>query len=123
MSKELLTVLKNTTRPDYGRLSKRFDTTAAKVRELDLTVGKRYFQSKDGKGRRELRKYIIAIRHVDKLWKREDMAEISKHQVKYDQGEVELVQARDGFNIIQYSIPRKVVNKPRPYFTYQEGKY
>ena len=59
-----------------------------------------------GYGRPEMRCYIVARRHVNKTWARQDSQAIEQARRLYDEGKSEMATGRDGRWIILYSIPR-----------------
>lgn len=91
-------------------------TTDVHVREVAIRKLNRWVISADRRGRPELRQYIVAIRHADAPgWQSSTMLDNARRD--YDAGMVELCQARDGNNIILYSIPRRVpVKRVHAYF-------
>lgn len=66
----------------------------------------------EGRGRPELREYIVARKKAADCWDNEDPA-IVKARADYESGTIELATGRDGRWLILYAIPR-VVKKPRP---------
>lgn len=98
---------------DSDVIATRFRIPFPVVRYMAIGERQRWVQSLDGRGPAHLRKYIVAIRHVDGDWPTESISKIDEHRSKYDQGRVELCSGRDGYNIILYSIPRKTVAKGR----------
>lgn len=88
---------------------------------LDVMVNQlgKWKQSDDGRGPRHLRKHIVAIRHVDGDWPKNDAIQIARR--KYDNGDVEMAQGRDGFHIILYAFPRKRrAKRVNPWFARME---
>lgn len=85
------------------------------VRDIAIVRLGRWVISADRRGRPELRKYIVTIRHVNGIWS--DFGVIERARKDYDDGKVELCQARDGNNIILYAIPRGTrIKRPFRYF-------
>lgn len=91
---------------NYKTIARRLGLTVGEVRKFDIVEQGTFRSSEDGLGREELRKYIVATKHVDHPWNQEDPA-IVEAKKAYDDGLVEVCQGRDGFNIILYAIPRK----------------
>ena len=90
------------------------------VRAIAINKLRRWVQSEDRRGREDLRKYIVAIRHVEGAWPESDA--LRRARKDYDEGRVELAQGRDGLNIILYALPRRTQAKrtqawfaPNPY--------
>lgn len=101
------------------RVAKQFDITLEKVKDIlgDFMpkVSKRE-EIYGGKGRPELRKYLVASKFVDEQWDNTDISIIDARQ-KYEKGTHEMATGRDGDTLLLYSIPRAVV-KPNPnYFS------
>lgn len=64
-----------------------------------------------GRGRPELEKFIVALKHVNEPWDNSS-EELRKARQRFEAGTHEMCQGRDGDTIIQYSIPR-AVTEPR----------
>ena len=71
-------------------------------------------------GRPELRKYIVAYRHVARDWPYDMREALRNARRKFDAGTHEMCQGREGAIIIQYLIPRMVPCKPRKFFSYED---
>ena len=67
-------------------------------------------------GHPELRKYIIAYRHVFRDWPKTSQEVLRDARQKFDAGTHEMCQGRDGDYIIQYLIPRLKPCKERGFF-------
>lgn len=104
---------------NYNKTAIKAQVPERVVRRIDFEYNERWKVSEDGMGKRSLRRFIVAVRHVDTGWPRKD-AKIDKAREDYDKGIVELCQGRDGFNIILYAIPRKRRIKRPVYFKLEE---
>lgn len=123
---QILQLKEELSRPNAkrDRVAKRFGIDETRLRDFEINHMNRWVQSTDGWGRAELRKYAVARRHVDGGWDpRSDKIKFAKDA--YDRGVSEMCQARDGFWIVMYSIPRKIVDRNRlPYFSFNpEGSH
>lgn len=96
---------------NYHRIARKFGVGALRVRTIDVLHNKRFVVSEDGKGRPELRKHTICVKHVDAPWP--DSEAIAKARSNYNLGLIEMCTARDGLHNILYAIPRKVRHRDR----------
>jgi hypothetical protein len=62
--------------------------------------------SEDGWGRKELRDFIVTRKLAHQEWAEEDKHTIENLRERYDAGEIELAQGRDGNFVIQYAFVR-----------------
>jgi len=84
---------------------------------MDITFLKRWQTSEDGLGRYSLRKYIVAVKHVDEDWENcENWKEIEIAREKYNDGTHEMFTGRDKYNLILYLKQRRIKARPRRYF-------
>jgi hypothetical protein len=65
-----------------------------------------------GRGRPELEKFAVARKNVNESWDNNSV-ELINARSSYEAGTHEMCQGRDGDTIIQYSIPRTII-EPRP---------
>lgn len=73
--------------------------------------------SDDGWGRSELRDFIVTRKLAYQEWPEEDRETIEGLRERYDNGEIELAQGRDGNFVIQYAFPRsKTAKRREPWF-------
>jgi len=95
---------------DLRKIARHLGVPVSWVRDVEVSR----FKS----GRDDLRKYIVASKHVDREWNNRS-PEIRKAREAYDRGEVEMCQGRDGYTIHLYAIPRKVRDERenRAYFS------
>lgn len=102
----------------YEKVAKATTTSIKIIEYIDVTENKKYNFTKEGKGRMNLRKYIVAVRSLfdDYEWNNKD-PKIAKARSDYEAGTHEMCTARDGMNLILYSIPRKKPVQRKPYFT------
>lgn len=94
------------------------------IRNVDIIHNKRYNYTEEGMGKPELRRYLVGRRNrfYTPEWNNKD-PKIAKARQLYDDGKVEIVQALDGFHVLLYAIPRRVVDtKRKPYFSYIEDE-
>lgn len=102
---------------DHGKIARRLGLPLKVIREVDIDVCGRHVQTSDRGGALDLRKYVIATKHVDTVWPTDD-AKIISAQKLYDNGVVEICTGRDGFMMILYAIPRREKDVKRtPYFS------
>lgn len=71
-------------------------------------------------GRPEMRKYIVAYRHVSRDWPYQSREDLADARRKHDAGTHEMCQGRDAEWIIQYLIPRIVPCARRRVFSYEQ---
>lgn len=103
---------------DYVRISKKVGLSPITVRDIDITINRRFVITEDGYGRYDIRRRLIARRHVDTDGWDETNAVIRAAKSEYDNGTVELATGRDGFWLLLYRFPRRVKDAKRePYFT------
>lgn len=68
-------------------------------------------------GKPELRKYIVAYRHIARPWPYHLRDALQDARQKFDAGTHEMVQGRTESYVIQYLIPRIVPCEPRRFFS------
>jgi len=104
------------------KTASRLGLTRRQVEEIDIIENRKFNYTREGRGRPELQKYIVAIRDVDhtSAWDLKD-TKIAQARDLYDQGLVEITTGRDGFNLILYAIPRHKPAIRKPYFVTEEA--
>lgn len=107
----------NECKGNYEIAARKLGINPSVVRWADVVVNKKFNATQDGRGRPELRAYIVAIRDIDATptWDNSD-PKIAKARQDYDDGKIEMVTGRDGMNLILYAIPRREVEVRKPYF-------
>jgi hypothetical protein len=80
--------------------------------------------SEDGYGRPKLRQYIVSRKNChDTTWPKDDLLKINVARHRYDAGEIEMCQGRDGDWFILYAIPRARPEQTRePWLTVTAGE-
>lgn len=104
--KDILDLLKQHN-SNYDKVSMISRLTVEQVKCIDVVINEKFNYTKAGRGRPEMEKYIVAIRHRDTTcgWDNDD-ERIKAARELHDSGEVEITQAYDGLNAIMYAIPR-----------------
>lgn len=104
---------------DYARAAKKLHMKEKVIRWIVQVENQEFNMTESGKGRPELQKYIVAIKHRDECWDN-TKPEIVEARKAYEDGIVELTSGKDGWNDILYAIPRRVRAASRPIFSTQE---
>lgn len=86
--------------------------STAQVRRIDVNGNQRRNWTPEGRGKKELYPYIVAVRDCEETssWDNND-PKIMKAREDYDMGLTNMFTAIDGMNIILYSVP---LNQPDP---------
>lgn len=102
---------------DHERVGQKVGAAKRSVMAVDMRRNGTFNYTPEGRGPKLMQKYIVATRDCNKSsWEKTDA--IAEARRRYDEGEVELAQGRDGFNFILYAIPRRQVDITRkPYFS------
>lgn len=92
--------------------------TPKEVSWIDIVANKKFNYTEEGRGKKELQPYIVAIRNRldEPAWDNMN-SRIVKARELYDAGVVEIIHGNDGVNIIMYAMPRRYPDMSRkPYF-------
>lgn len=115
-SNKVLATLK-ANKGNYEMASKFLHIPMDRVREIDVRENKLFNYTPEGKGRVEMKSYVIATRHVINRdgWDNRDPKIVEARRL-YDAGLVEMVTGRDGMQLVLYAIPRRYKIARKPYF-------
>lgn len=115
--KEILAVLASY-HGNTERAAKKLLIPERTIQGVEMRHTGKYGYTPEGRGRKELQKYIVAIRDVTKIGSWDKCDRIAEARRRYDAGDIEMATGRDGFNLILYAIPRREKALGRkPYFT------
>lgn len=99
--------------------ARKLQLSVSVVMHVDMIENGAFNYTPEGQGREELKPYLVAVKKRYDQWDNDD-AKIHFARVKYNEGLVEMTQARDGFNDLLYAIPRQEPETTRkPYFEFE----